>query len=254
MFRTVLRYLQPDLILDVGSRNGNDSQSFRHASPNSEIVAFEANPELYDRMTKNQKLHELNIQVQPYAISNSDGEAQFTVFNETRGTGSLKSHTASKGTTYTVPTRALDGLFPHQSHKRVAMWIDVEGHSQEVLDGAKMILKSTDALHIELEDAQIFEGQVLAPQVIQFLETLGFFHISGGIYPGKRQGDMLFVHQRIAKRISFLLFYNRVRFYHSVAHAAKRLNLNEHFPQTVRFWKKLLGGLLGTARSAPKDP
>jgi predicted O-methyltransferase YrrM len=52
LFVTLLRSLACDLILDVGSRDGQESLIFAHQCPDVRIVAFEANPENAARMLR----------------------------------------------------------------------------------------------------------------------------------------------------------------------------------------------------------
>ena len=235
MFRSVLTFFRPELILDIGSRNGNDAQSFRHASPQSKIVAFEANPQLFDLMAKNSMLQKLNVKVEPFAISNEHGEAEFSIFNTERGTGSLKERTAGDSATrYRVQTRTLDELFGDEPEKTAALWIDVEGHTYEVLQGAQRLLNRTLVIHAEVESHEIFQGQRLSSEVVDYLSAQGFEMISGGMYPGKKLGDMLFLRRQETRNLGLLLMYNRIRAYHFLAGLARRLRFASLFPKTSK--------------------
>src|SRR4051794_10257739 len=111
MFRFLVQELRPDVVMDVGSRNGHDSLSFKEHCPQARVVAFEANPELNQKMQDDSRLRKWGIEVFPFAASNQDGEAEFTLFNPTKRTGSLLARVAGDGfTSYKVPARRLDGV------------------------------------------------------------------------------------------------------------------------------------------------
>ena len=49
MFHFLINKIDPDLVLDIGSRDGKDSLIFRKILPKAKINAFEANPDLYKK-------------------------------------------------------------------------------------------------------------------------------------------------------------------------------------------------------------
>ena len=77
LFVKLLSRMRISTVCDVGSMNGADSMTFRDAVPESNIYAFEPNPENFRRMQANRALQERNIQVVPLAATNHDGDAEF---------------------------------------------------------------------------------------------------------------------------------------------------------------------------------
>ena len=76
--------------------------------------------------------------------------------------------------------------------------IDVQGYELEVLKGITKYIKSFDYLYVECSFIELYEGQSLAYEVIQYLNSFSF--ILKGIYNTHYdrngiaiQGDMLFM-------------------------------------------------------------
>ena len=68
-FLNLIKILKPTHIFDVGSMDGADSLRFRGMTKSARIDAFEANPNNYALMAKDQKLHKKNINIHNILIS-----------------------------------------------------------------------------------------------------------------------------------------------------------------------------------------
>ncbi len=204
LFYYLLRRLQPDLILDVGSRNGSDSLAFRRACPNARIVAIEAHPELAAAMQRDPALAAARIEVVSCAVSDADGEATFTVYRGERRLGSLMDPGKRPvAEVIRVPARRLDSL-PGlaAAGKRAALWIDVEGATHQALCGAKRLLDSVVLLHTEAEWEEAWAGQKLAGDVTTLLAEHGLVPIFTGMKRRHAQGNIVFARRELAPRIS----------------------------------------------------
>ncbi len=69
-FVGVVKSLQVDCILDIGSRDGDQSLLFRDLRPTAYVAAFEASPANYQKMLA-RNLDRQAIEVFPYALWNS---------------------------------------------------------------------------------------------------------------------------------------------------------------------------------------
>lgn len=63
-------------------------------------------------------------------------------------------------------------LKPRSAGRRVA-WIDAEGASQPVLEGAREVLAGASAVHIEVETEEVWPGQWLELDVADYFLSLG---------------------------------------------------------------------------------
>lgn len=184
-FHALLTALRPQIICDVGSCDGAQAARFKRQRPGARVLAFEANPRNYDRIVKNPAIRRLGIEVLPLAVSDRSGTATFHVLEEredvpwTVGASSLSKRTpdASHGlveTAVEVQTVRLDEQLA-QSSGAVALWVDVEGAADLVVEGMSGIADRVVVIHIEVEaHAGIWERQADADRVLERLRGLGF--------------------------------------------------------------------------------
>lgn len=218
-FVYLIRALNPDLIMDVGSRDGSDALRFKTFVPDAKVIAIEANPDLHAAMAENASLSEADIESLNCAVSNSEGEATFSIYNQKKGTGSLRKRSNRDDLkSVTVQTRRLDNIVAPGSYRRIALWIDIEGNSYEAIEGADRILDSVIVAHAEVESTEMFEEQVTEKKFRQLMRNRGFIEVEGGIKSGRTNGNIIFVAADTAKSP---LMFTRLMGYKIYAHLAK---------------------------------
>jgi FkbM family methyltransferase len=206
LFNRLLEKLGVDVICDVGSMDGSDALRFRGARPGAQIYAFECNPENVRLMRDDARLRAGDIRIVPSAVSDQDGEADFFLVpadysysrrNDARGMSSLyRRPSAMPPETVRVPTTRLDTFFRDKCtpETRLALWIDTEGKSFEVIQGTTGIAQQLRVLHIELESTNyVAPGQKLYPQVKAQLEKLGFSEVATDKSTSYPQFNAIFV-------------------------------------------------------------
>ena len=162
LFLALLRPYQVDLVCDIGSMDGSDALRFRQRVPEAQVVAFEANPDNFTRMRANALLAGNRVQVEPLAVCEQDGSADFFVVrvddpaaHARRGMSSLyrRAEDDQLDRVLRVATTRLDSYIARQAPRarRLALWIDVEGKAFEVIDGARGILEHVAIIHVEVE-------------------------------------------------------------------------------------------------------
>jgi FkbM family methyltransferase len=189
-FCRLLQKMHVDVVCDVGSMDGADALRFRDARPSAQVYAFEANPENLKRMLKDPLLHEHAIQVVGIAAGDVDGEADFFVVpadysycrrNDVRGMSSLHQRASHPVVATRVATTRLDTFLRERCDPRVriGLWIDAEGKTFEVIEGALGIVKQLHVLHVEVETSpDIAADQKLYEQVKLQLCRLGFSEVA----------------------------------------------------------------------------
>ena len=202
LFTHLVGKLAPALILDVGSRDGSDALAFRAVSPASRILCFEANPRLFAGMRADPRLAAAGIEIFPFAASDAAGEASFRIFNAEKGMGSLLPRVdAPDAESFTVQTRRLDDLPEARGAASIALWIDVEGCSYQVVEGAKGLLDRVTVIHAEVETRAFWAEQKLAGDLARMLAGHGFSPV---LVRMKRstpeQGNAIFLREQIARR------------------------------------------------------
>ena len=203
LFRALLRPLRIDTVCDVGSMDGTESRAFRARLPAARILALEANPQNFRRMSSDARLDAARVELIEAAAAGFDGHAPFYVVGADfdspdirRGHSSLRRRDAPHGPLQEIHVRTvrLDSLLSVDASDRLALWIDVEGLALEVLEGARGILARTQLLHVELESVPcISEGQRLAPEVIALLTAAGFDEIATDHPPSTPQFNAVFL-------------------------------------------------------------
>lgn len=136
--------------VDVGSNIGAYSILMSQAPSLEKIVAFEANRPAAEEMRANLLLNSLSIDVQAVAVSDHAGTLDFGVVSRLAGNSAIldskqrqpfRKIEQVKCVTLDDALRACSGPF--------AIKIDVEGHEQKVLRGARNVLEAPCLLQVE---------------------------------------------------------------------------------------------------------
>lgn len=170
-------------VVVVGAWRGDEINSFIKY-PNANILAFEPNPENFNYL---QKRFENNNRVTclPYACGSTDGIAELHEANATGNDSLLPIAQGSHLTetkTHTVSVKKLDNLDALQNKSIDLLWLDVQGFELEVLKGAELLLKTCQAVFLEVYDANVdYEKGATYSELKNFLDTHGFKIVSEGL-------------------------------------------------------------------------
>lgn len=203
-FHALLRLLEPDLVLDIGSQDGADSKRFRKLLPQAEIVAFEGNPVHYGAMLEDQEIGNKRIRVVHSLVSDTQGKRSFFLqrpvagarhFN--RGTSSLTRRDEDEAIAEEV---LLDSVrietflareYPRSS--TVALWVDAEGHTYSVLEGMDGAKDRVKLVHAEVETSEIWPNQKIEADVLRLAASMDLVLIARGA--DTLQRDLILVEQ-----------------------------------------------------------
>ena len=227
LFLALLRDLDIDLVCEVGSMNGEDALAFRTRLPGARIIALEPNPANLCAMRADPRLAQARIEIVGAAASDADSHAPFFVIeadyasaNARRGMSSLhrRDSDAYPSTAVEVPTQRLDTLLAPvvAGGARLALWIDVEGHACEVLEGLHGIARHVMMLHVELESERcIAPTQRLYPEARALLEALRCREIAVDQPHSNPQFNALFLRSGLTpalqRRVALRLRWARLR-------------------------------------------
>lgn len=153
-------------------------------------IAIEANPITFDeKMANAPHITRLNV-----ALDKEEGTAYIHIFGEDQAPGNASTSERTDARAFSmmkVPATTLDKV-TEKLDNGLALWIDVEGKSYEVLQGGLETLKKTDVLIIEVEEKQFWKNQKLDHEVKKFLEDRGFVYVARDQeYP--QQYNMIYV-------------------------------------------------------------
>jgi hypothetical protein len=77
--------------------------------------------------------------------------------------------------------------------KRVALWVDVEGYSYQVLEGIHEIRDRVYLIHIEAETQEIWPGQKIEADILALAKSMGFIPVARGA--DKIQRDIILINE-----------------------------------------------------------
>lgn len=209
LFIKLIKALAPKLICDIGSRDGYHAILFRKFCKEAPIIAFEAKPQNVRSMQHNESVIGAKIEIQQKAVWNMDGVVDFYIEDilasgkEWRtGISSVRRRTeGSAGSTLIkIPSVRLDTFILNQDYifENIALWIDVEGVSYEVLEGLERIKDRISVIHVEVETKEVWYGQRKKSDVEELMKCMGFVLLAQGF--SEIQPDLVFLNKQIYKK------------------------------------------------------
>lgn len=183
LFGELIDIVRPSVIAEVGAFEADFSRKMHAKYQDARIYAFEANPRVYEQFAG--ELLKGGITYIHVAVGASTGTVTIHVpvqiankampFVNRMASLHVVGLRDSKTTAIEVPLDTLDNLLGAEiSTRRCALWIDVEGAVDQVLEGAAKTLAQTDLVICELESSQVWNGQVLGADIRRRLGDLGF--------------------------------------------------------------------------------
>jgi FkbM family methyltransferase len=172
-----------DLLIDVGANRGEYGLSRRRTGYKGEIISFEPLSASYaslralagddpkwtvgDRMAIGDRSDEIEINLASNSVSSS-----VLPMLETHVAAAPQARYIGRER---VPLRRLDEVAgPRVAGRRVYLKLDVQGFERQVLSGAERILEDVVALQLEMSLLPLYQGEVLMPEMCQFLLGKGF--------------------------------------------------------------------------------
>jgi FkbM family methyltransferase len=186
-------------VIHVGAFVGEELNQYRRIGL-SNTMMFEPQEDLYNliksRCVFNEKIH--NVALGSEACT----KEMYISFREggvSQGCGASSSLLKPKKhleehpevtfpETRTVEVRTLDEYYDPQYN---FLNIDVQGYELEVLKGATRTLENIDAMILEVNRAEVYEGCPLIEDIDDFLEDVGFVRMAE-IWQSKSWGDALY--------------------------------------------------------------
>ena len=169
----------PKVILDVGSRDIEESIQLSRAFPNARVIAFEPNPNQFPICKSKSESHPM-IEVYDYAIAEVDGPLDFYIVGSNHGGSSLLEPIDvpySDGThqKVTVNGRRLDTVLPELGVESVdVVWMDVQGNELKALQGMGRFIDNVKIMHTEACPNAYYVGHILKDEFEAWLSQQGF--------------------------------------------------------------------------------
>jgi len=207
LYDALLGAFAPDIVCEVGAFNGDETLRFHGLSPQSQFYLFEANQRNVSQfLLGNPALADHpQTTIEHVAVSDEPGELQFHVLEADNvasdwrraASSMLKRNDGLPSVAQTVKAITLDSYFEQQlqaGDASFALWIDVEGVLDKVLNGARRVLERTVLLRAEVEWKEVWQGQTLGQDSKDMLEQLGFCLVGDSFTPDSAdQSDVVYI-------------------------------------------------------------
>lgn len=172
---------EPATVIDVGAAHGEYSKAVLFLFSTARVIAFEPLPEsfakLADMKSKNGRLETKNC-----ALGSENKQVEFNLNEFSFSSSILKMTDVHKEefpwtkneSKMWVSCRRMDSTIEHEISRPCLLKIDVQGSEHEVLVGAGNLLDSIDAVQLEVNFEEFYEGQAQYDQIFSFMCSRGF--------------------------------------------------------------------------------
>lgn len=212
-FRALHKLLPITCTVEVGAHEAGFSRCMRQEHPEYKVFAFEANPHVHAHFLLKGELRQLGIHYEQRAIADKDGHMPFYLYScideqaeplDGRRQSLLRRLARTENfAAVNVPCSRLDTLFsaPEYSEDRFSLWIDAEGASGLVLQGARAMLQRVASLYLEVESTPKFFGQSTDKEILDFLLDYDFQPVLRD-FQFKNQYNIIFVKTALLPLVS----------------------------------------------------
>ena len=179
--KKILGNYSPEVILDVGTRDLEESIQLSQAFPDARIIAFEPNPKQFQYCQELSKNYP-NIEVHEYACSDEESIVDFWIVNENQGASSmLEPIEINAGWQYGyrsctwdkisgIRARRIDNVLRELGVGRVdIVWMDVQGVELKALKGMGTYIDHIKIIHAEAALRPFYKGHILKNELEEWL-------------------------------------------------------------------------------------
>ena len=177
-----LQKLGSRTVIDIGANRGQFALAVRHCFPNAKIYSFEplAKPaKIFRRVF----ITDQGTTLVPVAIGPESGEATIhiserddssSLFPITQKQNALFPGTSEKNNATVRVGRLSEFISEDQIHEPALLKLDVQGYELETLKACTEILHKFNQVYVECSFIELYKGQAMADEVIDYLKQKGF--------------------------------------------------------------------------------
>lgn len=200
-----------NFVVDVGANKGQFAESLLLHLPTRRVFSFEPLHQAHKELTKKARTYENwkvfdpcglgeTSEILKINISENSVSSSLLPMNSSHSSAAPESRYVSEQTISVV--RLEDALRNSvEPRDRIYLKIDTQGTEDKVLRGAGTILKNVVAIQCEVSFTELYRGQILAPQIMEYIESLGFslYGIANGFRDPKShrllQADVFYIRE-----------------------------------------------------------
>lgn len=198
LFFNIQHGLQPTISVEVGAYDAEFSRRMASSSSNLRAFAFEANRYNVEKFCDDAKF--FGVEYLHSAVTDYVGTVPFYFQSGRRsdvGNNSILKRLEGESVPVDVSCTTLDHFFFSEGRASESdsfcLWIDVEGATGKVLDGASQVLAQASSVLVEVEHDKVWDGQLLSGDVLDFFESRGFGLLARDFEFYPKQENFLFV-------------------------------------------------------------
>jgi len=208
----MLRRIAPDLVIDVGANRGQFTLDVVSALPSARVIAFEPLPSEAAVFRRIFASHP-NVELRTHALGSKSERREMHIAKAADSSSLLdftpRQEAINPGTGVVGAVdvdvltldQVLDDLFADRSLPRPSLLkADVQGYELEVLRGGERHLSALGWIYVEVSFVELYRGQPLAYEVVNYLSPRGFGLVDAVISSRLRgrsiQADFLFENGR----------------------------------------------------------
>ena len=155
-----------DVVMDIGASVGY--VSVYAASKGAEVYAFEPGIENHSIINRHSELNENKIHLEPYAVSDKCGSAEFWINNIANSGSSLDSYIGGGQTSITVPEITIDEFVKQRGLEKVDfLHVSIMGFERQMLQGAKETLRKFTPKIVIYADHYHDDKEVLSKLILE---------------------------------------------------------------------------------------
>lgn len=213
LFADLCESLGVRTLIECGAHDAEASRAFLRRNTQGHAIALEANPRTYRDITS--LAAEEGVTVLCEGIADVPGSRELLVPLNSLSMVSFRQQVKARGRVIeriTVSVTTLDTLRARFALEgSVALWIDVEGMSPEVLRGGKQLLNQTELVMVEVEKAEIWHGPTTASEVDRILALAGFVAVARDFQTGERLYNVIYARNgQLSEHPSAVEYWQRV--------------------------------------------
>lgn len=194
-------------VLDVGGHHGQFTLFALQRFPSAQITTFEPQTDGVEKI-RAVTAGESRVSIENFALGATPGTAQLNISRRSDsssllpiGRGQTEAFPGTEAArTETIAVETLDNLVADGIARPALLKIDVQGFELDVLRGALRTLSEIDSIFVECSFVELYEGQPLIGEIIDFLaehefELAGVFGTTYDAGGSCLQTDCLFRRQ-----------------------------------------------------------
>lgn len=234
------KYLKrtPEVIVEIGARDCNETLGFYKKYPNATIFTFECNPATLPICRK--AVEDIqNINLIEKAVSDENANLTFYQIDQENTITSWEDGNPGASSLYrandsytiekyaqkeiTVASTKLDDQL--KGIDVDVIWMDIQGAELRALKGAKSILNNVALIHTEIEFDSIYEGQPLFWDIKKFMLNNGFYLLTFTGF-GDISGDAVFINKKLVPAYLRKFMYLRSKMLYPYLFYSRKFGLN----------------------------